>query len=46
MKVLIYNGQNDIIVNTASVLNYINSMNWIGISQWQKTKKKHFNHFG
>jgi hypothetical protein len=27
-KVLIYNGQNDVVVNTAGVLQYLNSLNW------------------
>lgn len=39
VKVLIYNGQNDVIVNTAGVLNYLNSLNWEGISSWKKTEK-------
>ena len=28
IKVLIYNGQNDVVVNTAGVLQYLNSLNW------------------
>jgi hypothetical protein len=27
-RVLIYNGQDDFVVNTAGVLNYLNSLNW------------------
>ena len=27
-KVLIYNGQNDVVVNTPGVLQYLNSLNW------------------
>ena len=46
IKVLIYNGQNDVIVNTAGVLNYLNSMNWEGISSWKKTSKEIWTRFG
>lgn len=28
IKVLVYNGQDDFVVNTAGVLNYLNSLNW------------------
>lgn len=28
VKVLIYNGQDDVVVNTAGVLQYLNSLNW------------------
>lgn len=28
IKVLIYNGQDDFVVNTAGVLQYLNSLNW------------------
>ena len=31
IKVLIYNGQNDVVVNNAGVLQYLNSLNWPGI---------------
>jgi hypothetical protein len=27
-RVLVYNGQDDFVVNTAGVLNYLNSLNW------------------
>jgi len=30
LRVLIYNGQNDVVVNTAGVLQYINSLTWVG----------------
>ena len=40
VKVLIYNGQNDFVVNTAGVLQYVNSLNWEGINQWKRTKKQ------
>ena len=28
IKVLVYNGQNDVVVNTAGVLQYLNGINW------------------
>jgi hypothetical protein len=28
IKVLIYNGQDDFVVNTPGVLNYLNALNW------------------
>lgn len=31
VKVLIYNGQNDVVVNTPGVLMYLNSLFWEGI---------------
>jgi len=37
---LIYNGQDDVVVNTAGVLQYINSLNWEGIAQWKRTQKQ------
>ena len=40
MRVLLYNGQNDIIVNTAGVLNYLNNLDWHGLRQWSKTPKQ------
>jgi carboxypeptidase C (cathepsin A) len=40
VKVLIYNGQDDFVVNTPGVLNYLNSLNWEGIPAWKRTQKK------
>ena len=40
MKVLIYNGQNDVVVNTPGVLQYLNSMSWYGARSWKKAKKQ------
>lgn len=40
VKVLVYNGQLDFIVNTPGVLQYLNSLNWEGINQWKRTKKQ------
>lgn len=39
LRVLIYNGQNDYIVNTAGVLNYLNSINSPWLSGWKSSKK-------
>lgn len=39
-KVLIYNGQDDVVVNTAGVLQYLNSLNWEGLAQWKRTRKE------
>lgn len=39
MKVLIYNGQDDFVVNTAGVMNYLNGLNWEGINAWKRTRK-------
>lgn len=46
IKVLIYNGQNDVVVNTAGVLQYLNSLNWEGISQWKRTEKQIWTMYG
>jgi carboxypeptidase C (cathepsin A) len=40
IKVLIYNGQDDFVVNTPGVLNYLNSLNWEGVPRWKRTPKK------
>ncbi len=40
VNVIIYNGQNDFVVNTAGVLNYLNSLNWEGISYWKRSRKE------
>jgi carboxypeptidase C (cathepsin A) len=39
IKVLIFNGQDDLVVNTAGVLQYINGLNWAGINAWKRAKK-------
>lgn len=39
-RVLIYNGQDDFVVNTPGVLNYLNTLNWQGIPQWKRTRKQ------
>jgi carboxypeptidase D len=39
LKMLIYSSQNDILMNTAGVLNYLNTLNWNGLRDWQKTTK-------
>jgi vitellogenic carboxypeptidase-like protein len=40
IRVLIYNGQDDFVVNTPGVLAYINGINWEGIPQWKRTTKQ------
>uniref|UniRef100_A0A1J3JYM8 Venom serine carboxypeptidase n=3 Tax=Noccaea caerulescens TaxID=107243 RepID=A0A1J3JYM8_NOCCA len=39
VKVLIYNGQEDYVVNTAGVLNYLNSLRWDNIASWKRARK-------
>lgn len=39
-RVLIYNGQDDFVVNTPGVLNYLNGLNWPGIAQWKRSTKQ------
>jgi len=40
IKVLIYNGQDDFVVNTPGVLNYLNSLNWVGTAYWKRAPKQ------
>ena len=40
IRVLIYNGQDDYVVNTAGVLQYLNSLNWENINSWKRAKKE------
>lgn len=42
-RVLLYNGQDDIIVNTAGAQTWINSLSWSGIRDWQRTPKQIWN---
>jgi carboxypeptidase C (cathepsin A) len=46
IKVLIYNGQNDVVVNTAGVMQYINSLNWEGLNRWKWTRKEIWTRYG
>lgn len=39
INTLIYNGQNDFIVNTPGVLAYLNSMEWQFAKQWKAQQK-------
>jgi carboxypeptidase C (cathepsin A) len=39
-RVLIYNGQDDFVVNTPGVLNYLNSLNWVSTGNWKRTRKQ------
>ncbi len=40
IKTLIYNGQNDFIVNTASVLGYMNTLQWKFAKEWRQATKQ------
>lgn len=40
VRVLIYSGQNDYIVNSAGVQNYINALGWSRINTWKNSKKQ------
>jgi vitellogenic carboxypeptidase-like protein len=40
VRVLIYNGQEDYVVNTAGVLNYVNNLQWAGSEEWRRTSKQ------
>lgn len=46
VRTLIYNGQNDVIVNTAGVLNYLNNLEWQNSVAWSKTAKEQWRVFG
>lgn len=37
---LIYNGQQDVVVNTPGVLQFLNSLPWSGATKWKKTAKQ------
>lgn len=37
---LIYNGQDDFVVNTAGVMQYLNSLQWERINVWKRTPKQ------
>ena len=39
LQVMIYNGQNDFIVNTAGVLGYMNTLSWQYAKQWKAKQK-------
>lgn len=43
---MIYNGQNDFIVNTAGVLNYLNTLEWNYAKEWRQTTKTIWRDFG
>ena len=40
VRVLIYNGQDDFVVNTPGVLNYLNDLNWENTRYWKRAKKE------
>ena len=39
-RVLIYNGQDDFVVNTPGVLPYLNPLNWENTKYWKRTAKQ------
>jgi len=39
LKTLIYNGQNDFMVNTVGVLTYMNTLQWNFAKEWRENKK-------
>lgn len=39
-KVLVFSGQNDYIVNSAGVQNYLNALSWSRINAWKGAKKQ------
>ena len=43
---MIYNGQNDFIVNTPGVLHYLNTVNWQFAKQWKAKSKTIWKEFG
>lgn len=39
-RVLVYNGQDDFVVNTPGVLAYLNSLNWENTVWWKRSRKQ------
>ena len=39
VRVLIYNGQDDFVVNTPGVLNYLNGLNLVNLPNWKRSLK-------
>ena len=46
IRVLIYNGQDDFVVNTAGVLQYLNSLRWENIANWTRARKEVWTIYG
>jgi carboxypeptidase C (cathepsin A) len=46
VKTLIYNGQNDVIINTPGTLAYLNSLEWTNSKQWKAAPKKTWSEYG
>ena len=46
LQVMLYNGQNDFIVNTPGVLHYLNTLNWAYAKQWREKTKTIWKEFG
>jgi carboxypeptidase C (cathepsin A) len=42
IRVLVYNGQYDVVVNTPGVLQFLNSLTWDKINTWKNAPKKLF----
>lgn len=34
-RILVYNGQNDVLANTPGVLTYLNNLEWPGARDWR-----------
>ena len=45
LRVLIYNGQNDFVVNTPGVLTYLNSLEWQYLKEWKAKQKRIWREF-
>lgn len=37
---MIFNGQDDFVVNTPGVLNYLNDLNWVNTPFWKRSQKQ------
>ena len=46
VRVLIYNGQDDFVVNTPGVLNYLNNLNWDNMIYWKRARKQIWTTYG
>lgn len=38
-RILLFNGQNDLSVNPAGVLSYLQNLEWPGAREWRESKK-------
>ena len=46
VKTLIYNGQNDVIINTPGTLAYLNTLEWPNAQRWKSAAKKTWKEYG